>query len=465
MFRRKWSSLPVEAEFPVDLKRLGYFINKDDEVRSIENEDNYFKFFINRNLRICDRQRFAMNQAIQDEIHRRLIGDHGLCKVSLPLPAGQVAPTSANVPIFASAKIKEKSRVVIVFGETHQDLGILAHRILGGKGGIEKGSLVSVVRALLQQHCSPTDAAPPGIILANMGELIWWPEGKRTLSKSAFDATPMRSAAHVGNWIDPKVNYVPCHESPLAHVKYIFERVMPHLVSGTAGLDIIGLGDGADVVESYLNSSATWSRIGSRINCFASVGGQFPVWEVKCAGLQEFLRQRARAFVPSKEPSGSLLSGPSGNPLTTIFTSLGCPVFSAGDDQHVETLFIASYPTVLDWLQEVADASASSGRPYENPMFEINYREPAGENNHWEGLGEKGDGVVGSTEGVEGSDAGVAALKIVTRDDVVETDGVHPDTPAPEETRSDDQLETARTYVIRTKPTDGDEKYPESARA
>ncbi|KAJ2990374.1 hypothetical protein NUW58_g2980 [Xylaria curta] len=92
MFRRKWSALPADPVFPSDLKKLGcviptlfvpfyaacslmsfgatsnqdarptrYFINKDDEIRSIENEDNYFNYFISRNSRVCDRQRFAMN--------------------------------------------------------------------------------------------------------------------------------------------------------------------------------------------------------------------------------------------------------------------------------------------------------------------------------------------------------------------------------------------------------------------
>ncbi|KAI0111078.1 Arb2 domain-containing protein [Nemania sp. FL0031] len=423
MFKRKWSSLPAETEFPADLKGLGYFINKDDEVRSMENEDNYFKFFINRNLRICYRQRFAMNQAIQDEIHRRLADDHGLSKVFLPLLTGDGAPPAASVPIFVSAKIEGKSRVVMIFGETHQDLGVLAHRVLGGKGGIEKGSLVSVVRALLQQHCSPTDDAPPGIILANMGELIWWPEGGRTLSKSAFDATPMRSAAHVGNHINPKVNYVSGHETPAAHVKYIFECVVPRFVGDTAGLDIIGLGDGADVVESYLNSTVVWDRVGNRINCFASVGGQFPAWEVKCAGLLEFLRHRARAYVPSNATPGLVLSGPSGNTMTTIFTSLGCPVFSAGEDKHVETLLITSYPTVLDWLQEVADGSAP-GRPYENPIFQVDYWEDANVSGSWAGSEEKENGPTDGAEAGEGIDAGVARLKIITRDGVVGMDDV-----------------------------------------
>lgn len=199
-------------------------------------------------------------------------------------------PIRPYVPIFVSADLAEKSRVVVIFGETHQDLGVLAHRVLGGKGGIEKGSLIEAVKALLQQRCSPANPTAPGIILANMGELIWWPEGKRTLSKFAFDWSPMRSAAHNGNYFDPKVNCVPGNENFGAHIKYIFEKVVPDFVDPAAGLDIISLGDGADAVETYLNCDATWDRVGSRINCFASVGGHFPEWDLKCDGLREFLK-------------------------------------------------------------------------------------------------------------------------------------------------------------------------------
>jgi hypothetical protein len=189
-----------------------------------------------------------------------------------------------------SADIASKSRVVIIFGETHQDLGVLAHRVLGGKGGINAGSLLTAVKTLQAQRCSSSDASAPGIVLANMGELLWWPEGRRTLSAWAFDWAPMRSAAHKGNHVDANVNRVRGNETTRAHVKYIFEKVVPRFVRDDAGLDVVGLGDGADVVTSYLNCASVWERVSGRISCFATVGGTFPEWDVKCAGLREFLR-------------------------------------------------------------------------------------------------------------------------------------------------------------------------------
>lgn len=38
-----------------------YFINEEDEVRSIENPDNYYKYFLTRNERHNERQRYAFN--------------------------------------------------------------------------------------------------------------------------------------------------------------------------------------------------------------------------------------------------------------------------------------------------------------------------------------------------------------------------------------------------------------------
>ncbi|KAI1351342.1 hypothetical protein F5Y01DRAFT_304814 [Xylaria sp. FL0043] len=436
MFRRKWSALPAEAEFPSDLRGLGYFVNKDDEVRAIENEDNYFKYFLSRNLRVCERQRFAMNQACQAEVLERLKA-FGLLKLSLPLGVTPSPhPNVPNIPIFITSKLRVNSRVVIIFGETHQDLGVLAHRVLGGPGGVDKGSLVSVVRALLEKQSSPTDPSPPGIILANMGELIWWPGGLRTLNRFAFDAAPMRSAAHVGNYVDPKLNHVHENETPLAHVKYIFENVVPAIVNSNAGLDIIGLGDGADVVESYLNSDTTWELIGDRINCLASVGGQFPSWDIKCDGLREFLNDRARAYAPSTEPLGLVLSGPSGNPHTTTFTSLGCPVFSAGEPEHVETLFVASHATVLDWLQEVADTPAEK-KPYVNPAFTIDFSDAREESNDI--VEENGDKQRNGTGG----------QKPTARDDAVGNDDVDGDEPVLK--KEGEQVQEGRKYVRRPK--------------
>jgi hypothetical protein len=124
------------------------------------------------------------------------------------------------------------------------------------------------------------------------------------------------------------------------------------------------------------------------------------------------------------------LSGPEGNPNTTTFTSAGCPVFSAGESQHTETLFIVSHPLVLGWLQEVA-ATPSEEKPYLNPKFPVFFTDSNSESLYW-----NGDEKYGEWNGkgkVEGDDAVKEqekekidgqqqdnGLKIITRDNVME---------------------------------------------
>ncbi|KAI0138027.1 Arb2 domain-containing protein [Hypoxylon sp. NC0597] len=381
MFRRKWSGLPADPQFPCDLKELGYFINKDDEIRAIDNPDNYFKFFLSRNPRWNDRQRFAMNQAIQKVIWERL-ENLGLKKELLPL--GTSDPSKPHVPIFVSKEIASKSRVVVIFGETVQDLGALAHRVIGGPGGVNKGSMVSIVTELLKQRSSPSDPSPPGIILANMGELIWWPGGNRTLSRSAFDATPMKSAVHNGNQFSKK-NEVPGNETFMRHVNHIFDTVIPHFVNERAGIDIIGVGDGADTVERYLDLFPVWEIWKKRINCLALVGGLHPIWELKNEEFgHHFLRNKARAYATSNEPAGMVLSGPDGNPKTSTFTQIGCPVFSSGEPYYTELTLIMARDVVLDWLQEVS--MTPEGKEYANPKFHVEFADPVvedGDGHDW----------------------------------------------------------------------------------
>ncbi|KAI0393396.1 Arb2 domain-containing protein [Xylariaceae sp. FL0594] len=463
MFKRKWSGLPPDPVFPNDLKGLGYFINKDDEIRSIENEDNYFKYFINRNVRYCDRQRFSMNQACQAEIHSRLEG-LGLKKVYLPLGLSpEEDPEKPKMPIFVSPDAKSKSRMVIIFGETHQDLGILAHRVIGGRGGIDKGSLVTTVRSLLQggQKSSATDLSAPGVILANTAELLWWPEGQRTLNAQAFDWAPMHSAAHQGNLVVPSIHHVPGNESAKAHIQYIFEKVVPALVHDAAGLDLIGIGSGADALEMYLNDDAVWKRVGQRLNCLAIVGGSVSQREIECNGLRQFLRERARAYIPSSEPLNMVLSGPDGNPNTSAPSDYGCPVFSAGDSMYTETIFIAAQSAVLTWFEEVALTSTSAA-PYKNPEFTITYADPPVESPYWKD--HKGD--EGKAEGEEGKDAegkadekGDERSTLMTVAEEEEEEGAAGEKIAGEEEKKDRVSDAAMDGNFMRKETQGvDEK-------
>ncbi|KAL2142415.1 hypothetical protein VTI28DRAFT_1187 [Corynascus sepedonium] len=365
MFRRRWSGLPADPIFPSDFKELGYFINEIDEIRSVEHPDYYFKYYLTKNDRWNERHRFAFNQAVAREIHARLDAENFTI---IPLPLGTPA-TEPHVPVRASANLATaSSRVVILFGESCQPLGVLAHRVIGGKGGVARGSVLSFVAALGAQPSSATDPSPPGILLANAGELWWWPEGRCGLTPVDRHCVPMASAVHVGRYHDPRLNEVEGNRTVGEHVKTVFEAVLAGgLVKESAKLDIIAVGDTAEEVEKYLNDDKVWEKVGGKLGSMVVLGGCYSSKQFKCDGLTRFMEERARAYIIHGAPLDTPLAGPGGNPSMVGLTSYGCPIFSAGGAKETETMLIEAQSAVLKWMKEVA----LKGEEYKNAVVEI----------------------------------------------------------------------------------------------
>lgn len=283
-----------------------------------------------------------------------------MTKVLLPLGATR---TERNVPIFASANIASASRVVVVFGEPAQDLGNLGLRVINGPGGVNKGSMVSVVQELKRQTASATDTSPPGIIIANTGELWWWPEGKKGLSPVSAMGVPMKSMVHHGRAHNPDRHSIPQNESPMAHVQYMLDEVVPALVSPTARIDIIAIGLSADNVTRTLDRPHTWTALGDKLNTLSLVGSSTNIDELSHEPFKQFLPRRARAYVGDDAAALTPLARPGGNPNQATFTQHGCTVFASGESYYVELMLVAGLVPMLTWLQEVALAGPDYSHP------------------------------------------------------------------------------------------------------
>ncbi|KAL7962335.1 hypothetical protein V8C34DRAFT_311192 [Trichoderma compactum] len=380
MFRRLWSGLPKDASFPSDLKGLGYFVNDQDEIRSIEDPDSYFKFFIDKNPRICARQRFAFNHAMESVIHERL-EEEGLRKVLLPLGTSTAEP---HMPIFVTPNLDTKSRIVVIFGETMQELGLVAGRVANGAGGINEGSMVSVVRALASQRSSPDDGSPPGVVLANMSQTYFWPQGKRAITVLASSSLPLPSLMHKGVRHVPALNDIPGNEDPVRHVKYIFGEVLRSMANDKAVLDVVAIGDGCEIVEKFLDGQEAWDTWGKRLNSMTLLGPVCEAEGLTNAPFKDFMAKRARGYLVCPEPLGTPLAPPEGNSELSI-PPLGFPCVSSSEPMHAETILIRARFHIFSHIQEVA-----MDLGYENPAITpVDCPPPAMTEQHWDDLPEE----------------------------------------------------------------------------
>ena len=152
-----------------------------------------------------------------------------------------------------------------------QDLGIFAHRIIGQES-IASGSALDFVHAIQSREDS-TDTA---IIIANLGQLVWYRRGQRAMTIASWNALPRKTGVGNPMRIDTIKNHIPGNNNIKEHVKSIFEEVLGKLARQDAVIDLIGLGEGAEEMVGYLDQH--WDFWVSRVRAVC-VGIGY-VWRV-----------------------------------------------------------------------------------------------------------------------------------------------------------------------------------------
>lgn len=183
----------------------------------------------------------------------------GLSTIRLPLNAG---PEEPHVPILVSSNLSSAKRVVVVFGEPCQDLGIWAYRTVGNEG-IDAGSAVSFAKAVLgldkgsEHEEEEQEQTNTALIIANCGQLIWHCGSRRAVTHPSWLALPREFA------VDPPLrmthrNKIPRNGDWQEHVEYVFEEVLAargRFLREGAKIDIIGLVEGGLGAVRYLASN------------------------------------------------------------------------------------------------------------------------------------------------------------------------------------------------------------------
>ncbi|KAK2766505.1 hypothetical protein FQN53_006722 [Emmonsiellopsis sp. PD_33] len=344
MFVFRKEALPKDPVFPADLKQLGYFINDNDQIKMISNPEEDFLFRINANDRYNEMQKEAMNTCIREIVTSRLLA-LGLQPLRLPINA---APDSPHVPILASPSLSTQSRVIVVFGEPVQELGIWAYRTIGSEG-INIGSAVNFAAAVLgdssssktpeqQQNGHDTSTPPPGLILTNPGQLVWHCGTERAISLPMWHALPRRYA------VEPPMkmsfrNKIPGSESWQDHVTYVFEEVLGKLVAADAKIDIIGLAEGGLAAVRYL--AEHWNTWHPRISAMVLTNPLHDTNHLHPPSFANFISTRCRAY--------SLSSKPLDTPIPGRY-DFGCNCYASGEGLNVECIMPRAWRSMVGWL-------------------------------------------------------------------------------------------------------------------
>lgn len=182
--------------------------------------------------------------------------------------------------------------MVIFFGEPSKPLGLLAGRVANGRGGVNKGSLVSVVKYLHGQALTEGDSyekQPPGIIIANVGQLYWYPNEKRALTIGASDRIGRRSLVDSGTKFAPDINGIEGHETPMKHIAHLFEKVLPTVLHKNSKIEVIAVGDTCEKLQMYLDQESVWDTWGKRMSSMVLMSTLCPLEQLQNDSFKNFL--------------------------------------------------------------------------------------------------------------------------------------------------------------------------------
>ena len=196
------------------------------------------------------------------------------------------SPEEPHIPILATANLPLASRILLYFGESSQDLGIFAYRTVG-KCSLASGSILDFVSASNAYAASPLAGGQTAIVIANLGQLLWYRRGTRALTRTSWSALPRKTGVDSMMRIDPVKNRVKGHKTEAEHVGSVMAYVQGQMKKG-AEMEIVGVGDGAEEIVRFLD--ANWEQSGNSIAAVCvGLGYRWKFAEmVKDQGFREF---------------------------------------------------------------------------------------------------------------------------------------------------------------------------------
>jgi hypothetical protein len=260
----------------------------------------------------------------------------------LRLPVG-ATEQDKHIPILVSADLADKHRIIVLFPERDQDLGIFSYRTIGNEN-ISRGSAIDFVSLIMNGVASSSGQEIPGIVIANPGQLLWYRGGGRAVSRTQWANLPRESAVAGPFRVDEVKNKVSGNEDFKAHVKYVFENVINEILHKDARIDVIGLEWPGQASVMYL--AANWEKYGPRVRGICLASPQHDPREFENADFIDFISERGRAYFVSSFPVGTLIDGRE---------DFGCECYASGEEMYPENIIVKATEHMLTWLATLED--------------------------------------------------------------------------------------------------------------
>ncbi|KAM3421992.1 hypothetical protein BST61_g2369 [Cercospora zeina] len=354
MFR--CTTAPSEPVYSTDLAAFGFHKNEKNEFVS-DATGEHFDFFHTDSDRVNDLRRGAYQECLRKEIAAELKEKHGITELFVTGANGaEIASSRPNGPHLSLlttqvSELAHKRDIIIIIGESMQDCGVWAWRVVQRDGGMDGGSLTGLAGKVMKQveestgggvarlppdedvRSNEQNTKAPGIVVLNPGQLLYSHDLGRGLTLASWQSRSRPTAISGPCKIEPKYNSIPGHENPRKHVETVLQQILPQITAEKARLHIIAIGDGtAATVDAIDHSILAQDRFivgGGILESIALIGATHEHEKVS-QSLQTFLASTGKGWVQGEELKGTIVQMPSP-------TSFGMPALEHAPGTEIRT--------------------------------------------------------------------------------------------------------------------------------
>lgn len=244
-----------------------------------------------------------------------------------------------HIKILVSRNIERSKRVIVFVGEASQPLGTLSGRLINEKD-ICFGSYIDWVT-----QAQKTDFRHEiGIVIANVGELVWCKSEARCMTQNAWYALPRESGVSLPYEMT-SANVVERNEDAEAHIRCVFQDILGPLVKqGPLSIDCIGIAQTGNTLVRFLQKD--WSDWGANMSSIVTLGSFIFAREFFRPEFHQFYVKRCRTYIQKE----------SDQPAQFVYVDQDryseCPIISAGEEvDHIESIFPFVHQYVSDYFK------------------------------------------------------------------------------------------------------------------
>jgi hypothetical protein len=355
VFRRTYTDIPQDADFPEDLAKLGFKINIGRHVVEIEDPKQFFQYNKYEKKKTNQKRYNAVQKAVRAEVYKHLAtiglqswyltaGNDDESHYLVPYKPAGPSLRILSTPRFSRSENKD---LYLIVPDSKQELAIWSRQTLLTEGGLIAGSAMGLAHKLRTPPHQVESLNRPkteenkeldlaAVIILNPGEPLFSHQSEDCMSSATWHDRAHEHGFSDQYKVTDEHNRIPGHRDSLEHVMRAFRGCLQNIVGYDTKMNIITIGNGSEgillTLDHLLQNPITANNLLALQISISMIQPSHNEDIVTTQPLKELLAKHGQIWEAHSSPKGTLITD-----LAPELRSLADYVDDDNDEESLDT--------------------------------------------------------------------------------------------------------------------------------